>query len=247
MTRASRTVLCRGSRRGTRPGNRRPHSLAETTDSDEIVDQALAGMALLSADGMTVILQQSLANGSFAALGAGNGKILWRERPASVQQFEPFRHHPLHYRFSPGRHRLHSWARPSHGLLPAQRTPPVAYRGPWQGPALGPRLQSRPRPGGIAGGSHPAWPVRIRPLRRRACLGSLLRGRRPVRALDGREFRQPHLDLRRHHIAVSQAGECMTPKVQTPRPPCLLTEASASGRDRKDAGTDESRLTCQLN
>lgn len=57
---------------------------------DEIIDETLAGMALLSDDGRTVILQQSLANGSFAALDAGTGKTLWRDRPASVQQLSPF-------------------------------------------------------------------------------------------------------------------------------------------------------------
>ncbi|MER5755933.1 PQQ-binding-like beta-propeller repeat protein [Streptomyces sp. NPDC002088] len=57
---------------------------------DQIVDEALAGTALLSGDGRTVILQLSLANGSFAALDAGSGKTLWRGRPASVQQLNPF-------------------------------------------------------------------------------------------------------------------------------------------------------------
>ncbi|MEU6663115.1 PQQ-binding-like beta-propeller repeat protein [Streptomyces sp. NPDC046821] len=57
---------------------------------DSIQDEFLATVISLTADGRTVLLQQSLANGSFAALDAADGSTRWRARPPAPQQLAPF-------------------------------------------------------------------------------------------------------------------------------------------------------------
>ncbi|MGW1025109.1 protein kinase domain-containing protein [Streptomyces sp. NPDC002577] len=51
-----------------------------------IQNEGLAGTALLSGDGSTVLFEQSLANGSFAALDADSGATRWRKRTGAGTQ-----------------------------------------------------------------------------------------------------------------------------------------------------------------
>lgn len=57
---------------------------------DLVPDMALAGMARLTPDGRTLLFQQSLADGAFAAVDADTGGTLWRAHPAAIQQLAPY-------------------------------------------------------------------------------------------------------------------------------------------------------------
>ncbi|MDT3398781.1 PQQ-binding-like beta-propeller repeat protein [Streptomyces sp. B1866] len=56
---------------------------------DRITGESLAATASLTPDGRTLLFQQSLANGAFAAVDADTGRTLWRARPSAVQQLTP--------------------------------------------------------------------------------------------------------------------------------------------------------------
>ncbi|MFG3284517.1 PQQ-binding-like beta-propeller repeat protein [Streptomyces sp. NPDC048111] len=60
------------------------------TSADGIQGEALAAATLLSPDGATVLFQQSLDTGAFAALDARTGKPLWRQQASAAQQLTPF-------------------------------------------------------------------------------------------------------------------------------------------------------------
>jgi outer membrane protein assembly factor BamB len=57
---------------------------------DQLTDASLAATPVVSADGTTVLVQLSLANGAFAALDAATGRTLWRARPPALQQLAPY-------------------------------------------------------------------------------------------------------------------------------------------------------------
>ena len=57
---------------------------------DQITDATLATFSQVSADGRTVLVRLSLADGAFAALDAVTGRTLWRARPPDIQQLAPY-------------------------------------------------------------------------------------------------------------------------------------------------------------
>ncbi|MET9320600.1 serine/threonine-protein kinase [Streptomyces sp. NPDC003038] len=59
------------------------------TPEDRLQNGLLAGTARLSEDGATVLFEQSLANGSFAAVDAETGRPLWQEHTETRQQLSP--------------------------------------------------------------------------------------------------------------------------------------------------------------
>ncbi|MEU9236085.1 serine/threonine-protein kinase [Streptomyces subrutilus] len=59
------------------------------TPRDRLQNGLLAGTARLSEDGTTVLFEQRLADGSFAAVDAKTGKPLWQEHTETRQQLSP--------------------------------------------------------------------------------------------------------------------------------------------------------------